>query len=215
MTQPDPALGTHNTVNAPVHGPSVQAGSIHGDVHFHVGHGPPYAAAPLYPTPSPHPAAPRHHPVAARRAPAAGSLLGRWAKALLPLFLACVVVGGTVDGVIGPGRLWVKLVLDAVVVALAVTGVGAWSRLSGTGFRAGLSTALDRCTPRLLAAQPPHRLGTALCLLSGTAAFGVVQETRQAAQAEPGASGALLLLFALMLLCARLLLSRNGGRPAP
>ncbi|MBP2473378.1 magnesium-transporting ATPase (P-type) [Crossiella equi] len=191
MTGPagEPSSGTDNSISGDVHGNTVQAGEIHGGVHFHVTH---HAAEPPLPGTvpgfAPLPAAlPRPTPVAVRTGPTrkarAARFVGRWFLALLPVLLVAFAVSGLGNLIAGPRPLPLRMAAGLVVVPVLVLGLWVWGRATGTGFREAVTRALDLLTPRRLTGLPARNLWwvTVVCAILAVAVVVV-----EAGPPEPG-----------------------------
>ncbi|WNV84003.1 hypothetical protein [Umezawaea sp. Da 62-37] len=192
-----PLPGTTNRVDGVVNGPSVQAGTIHGGVHFHT-------APPQHFHTTPPPPRPLYVPTHPIRASGKGPFLRKWGVALLPPLLVGVGVGGTVDATMARTPLGVRVLVDLAIFAAVALAVAAVARVSADTTVAGV---LDRCTSKAFTALSTTALwcwlGFAVAMF-GTG-FGRELSRPPDDPKSAGANGALVALAVLGLLVGRLL----------
>ncbi|MGW6936203.1 hypothetical protein ACWGE0_39520 [Lentzea sp. NPDC054927] len=198
MTQPPtPGPHVHNSIEGTVLGPAVQAGSIHGGVHFHA---PPQPVGPPVYVALP----PRLPP----RPPAwFWPFVGKWVVALLPLLGSAAAIGAVADAIAQGANIWVRLLLDVMLLALGVLVVVLWSALGGRGTAELLELVLDKVTPRELAVKGTPQLVAVLVSACALSVSALVTESL-AGKASPGANGALLFFLFLVVVTARLIARR-------
>ncbi|SHF83314.1 hypothetical protein [Streptoalloteichus hindustanus] len=206
-SESNPHPESQNTISGSVSGPTVQAGAIHGDLHFHLGQTAPPA------TPLPVSAQATGKPSPPLRV---SKVAGGWVLALLPLLIFSAALGAVVDAATRQGPLVVKLALDLVIVALGVLALRLWSLVARRPFGALTAVVLDRCTPRRLAALSRTTLTVILSLEAVLALTLVVQEVSRGSgdPRSAGANGALVFLLATGFLIARVLV-RPRMNPEP
>ncbi|MCS7479283.1 hypothetical protein ACFFQW_03850 [Umezawaea endophytica] len=205
MTSPSdpvgPLPGGTNHNDGIVNGPSVQAGSIHGGVHFH--------AAPVPPTyvhRPPYAPGPTHVPVRALPSPAS-AFLRKWGVVLLGPMLIAVPMGGVVDAVLGPQVPLVRVLGIAVALGVAFLVLYVVAQFAPVT----VDGIVERCTPKALAALPTTALWWWLVVLALLTATGLSRELPRPV-GDPrsvGTSGALTFLFVLIIMVVCVLLRRR------
>ena len=203
-TGPLPSTANHQTGH--VTGPTVQAGTINGDVHFH--------AAPLPPVYAPRPPyvpGPTHVPIPrpAPRQSLASAFLRKWFPVLLVPMVMGLAVGGIVDSAVGLGReaLPIRLLGVAAVLGTAFLVLFVVSKFASVT----VDGVVERCTPKVLASVSTAGLWWWLAVLTALTCTGIGNSMPVPA-GDPrakGASGALSAFFVLIIMVVALLVRRR------
>ncbi|GAA2780489.1 hypothetical protein [Crossiella cryophila] len=206
MTEQSP-----NTINGPVTGNSVQAGAIHGGVHFHLNH-----AAPPEPElevtfvpPPPLPPKVRQGP---RKRVLAAKFLGRWFLALLPVLLISSIVGGVGNQVTGFGPLPLRLLADLGLLLFVVLALWVWSMAATRRFRDLVTLVLDKITSHRIMSLTKVQLTVFTWTAAAMCVGGLIRESLPPDPTRPPVDGHMAVVFCglLSLLLLRQLRRRNS-----
>jgi ABC-type sugar transport system permease subunit len=197
MTQPPGhgfPPGIQNTIHGTVTSPTVQAGIVHGGVHYHVNHS---AARP------------------ARLRSVVWAWLWTW-LAVLPQLIVCAGIGGLIDAAVpAPAPFAVKLLLDLILLAIGALIVAIWAFASGRQIGGLLAAILDRCTPGRMAALSDGTLLVVLAVLCPLWLGGLATEVARAPAVDGrGGDGALLVVGFLAVVAGRLVWRRRTATRA-
>lgn len=190
-----------NTINGPVTGPAVQAGAIHGGVHFHLNQTPePVPEVVLPPVPE-RVITPRGPSVWGR----IGRFVGRWFLTFLPLLVVSVIISGFGNLVASGQPLPYRLLADLLLLVPLVLGLWVWSLATTRSFRGVGTLVLDKATPRRITGLTDGQLLAVALVAATVCVIGLGQEAVAAAAGGPRADahGPVLFLALLSLLTFR------------
>jgi hypothetical protein len=197
MTQP-PGHGfsphIQNTIHGPVTGPTVQAGIVHGGVHYNV----------IQPA------------IGRRRRSPGWGWLWTWLLPVLPQLIVCATIGSLIDAAIpATAPFAAKLLLDLILLAIGALVVALWAVLSGRPIGGLLAAILDKCTPGRMTTLSDGWLLVVLAVLCPFWVVGLATEIVSAPTvSNRGGDGALLFVGFLAVLAGRLVWRRRTATRA-
>jgi hypothetical protein len=205
---PDQSPDVRNSIkNSTVTGPILQAGSVHGGLHYYNVTAPapqPVVAYVVQPGP-------------VRRRSRVWPYIGKWFLALLPSLICSAAIAAVADAIAAGTNIAVRLLIDVAILALGGAVIVFWSGVSGRRVADLLHLVLGKATPSALVALSTSTLAVLTGCASALWLFGFVSELF----ADPndprgrGANGALVFLVFFAVLTGRLIALRRRRFNSP